>query len=100
MEKLRIIFDCMIFLQAILNEKSIAYKLFEYLEKNSFTLFVSRDILAEIMDVLSRPKLREKYSQVTDESTDKFLKQVLAKAVIIKTVPQNFYYSRDPKDEK
>lgn len=100
MEKLRIVFDCMIFLQAVLNEKSIAYKLFEYLENNYFSLFVSREILAEVMDVLSRPALRAKYSQVTDESTDKFLKQVLIKAVFIKNVPQNFRYSRDPKDEK
>ena len=100
MEKLRIIFDCMIFLQAILNEKSIAYKLFEYLENNFFTLFVSREILAEVMDILSRPALRAKYSQITDEATDKFLKRVLIKAVFIKNIPKNFRYSRDPKDEK
>lgn len=100
MEKLRIVFDCMIFLQAVLNEKSDSYKLFECLENNFFTLFVSREILAEIMDVLSRPPLRVKYSQITDESTDKFLKRVLVKAVFIKNVSSNFSYSRDPKDEK
>lgn len=83
-----------------MNEKSIAYKLFEYLENNFFTLFISREILAEVLDVLSRPVLRAKYSQITDESTDKFLKRVLIKAVFIKNIPPNFRYLRDPKDEK
>ncbi len=100
MGKLRIVGDCMLFLQAVLSKKSIAYKLFAHLQKNSFTLFISREILLEILDVLSRQKLREKYSQVNDESVEQFLKEVLKKAVIIKNVPATFQYPRDPKDEK
>jgi len=100
MGKSRVIFDCMIFLQAVLSGKSIAAKLFEYLETSSFTLFVSREILAEIIDVLSREPLRAKYTQVTDETVENFLKKVLKKAVLVKTVPAKFNYSRDPKDEK
>lgn len=100
MEKSRVVFDCMIFLQAVLSEKSIAFRLFEYLETNSFTLFVSREILVEVNDVLSRQSLRAKYLQVTDETVEKFLRRILQKAVLIKTVPSSFSYSRDPKDEK
>jgi uncharacterized protein len=100
MEKLRVVFDCMIFLQAVLSGKGIASKLFEHLEKNSFILFVSREVLTEIIDVLSREPLRAKYMQVTDEALENFLKRVLKKAVLIKTVPAKFNYSRDPKDEK
>ena len=100
MEKLRIVFDCMIFLQAVLNEKSIAFKLFECLEKSSFTLFFSQEILNEIVDVLHRPPLRAKYSQITDEVVEAFLSRVLQKAVFVKAVASKFKYSRDPKDEK
>lgn len=100
MEKLRIVFDCMIFLQAVLSKKSIAFKLFEYLDENSFTLFFSQEILDEIVDVLHRPLLRAKYSQITDEVVETFLSRVLKKAVFVKAVPTKFKYSRDPKDEK
>lgn len=100
MEKLRIIFDCMIFLQAVLSRKSVAYKLFEHLETNSFTLFISQEILDEIIDVLSRPKIRAKYSQITDELVETFLQRIVKKAVLIKSVSSTFQYSRDPKDEK
>jgi len=100
MEKLRIVLVCMIFLQAVLSKKSIAFKLFEYLESNSFRLFVSQETLDEVVDVLNRPPMRAKYSQITDESVENFLSRVLKKAVLIKTVSAKFKYSRDPKDEK
>ena len=100
MEKLRIVFDCMIFLQAVLNRKSVAYRLFEYLEANSFTLFVSHEVLDEVIDVLNRQPLRAKYLQITDEAVEKFLNRVLKKAILIKKTPTKFKYSRDPKDEK
>ncbi len=100
MEKLRIVFDCMIFLQAVLSKKSISFKLFEYLEENSFTLFLSQEILDEILNVLYRPPLRAKYSQITDEVVETFISRILKKAVFVKTVPSKFKYSRDPKDEK
>ena len=100
MEKLRIVLVCMIFLQAVLSKKSIAFKLFEYLESNSFRLFVSQETLDEVVDVLNRPPMRAKYSQITDESVENFLSRVLKKAVLIKTVSAKFKYSRDPMDEK
>lgn len=99
-EKLRVVFDCMIFLQAVMSRKSIAFKLFEYLEKNAFTIFVSNETLDEINDVLNRPHIRTKNPQITDEYVEAFLNRVLDKAVLIKSVPHGFSYSRDPKDEK
>ncbi|MDQ3131735.1 MAG: putative toxin-antitoxin system toxin component, PIN family [Acidobacteriota bacterium] len=99
-EKLRIVFDCMIFLQAVMSEKSVAFKLFDYLDGNAFTLFVSRETLAEVNDVLFRPDIREMNLQITDEYVQAFLERVLLKTVLIKSVPQKFNYPRDQKDEK
>ncbi len=100
MEKLRVIFDCMIFLQAVLSKKSIAFQLFENLHENRFILFISQDMLDEINDVLYRQKLRAKYSQVTDKLVEDFVSRVLKKTFFVKNVPSHFKYSRDPKDEK
>lgn len=80
MKRLRVVFDCMIFLQAVLSEKSIAFRLFEHLEADSFTLFVSREIFDEVNDVLNRQSTRARYRQVTDEIIEKFLNRVSEKS--------------------
>lgn len=100
MEKSKVVFDCMVFLQAVRSNESIAFKLFEYLEANTFILFVSREMLNEVNNVLARPYIRANNPQITDEYVKAFLNRVLKKAVLIKNVPIKFSYSRDPKDEK
>ena len=100
MEKLRVIFDCMIFLQVLISPKSVAFKLFEYLQKGNFILFINKEILAEVTNVLNRDYIRASNSQINDESVENFLDGVLRKTVFIKNVPSHFKYSRDPKDEK
>lgn len=100
MEKIRAIFDCMIFLQAAINEKSPAAELFRQVEKGTILLFISKEILLEIRDVLSRPKVRDKNPHLTDNYVKLFIGGVLQKAIRIKTIPPRFNYSRDPKDEK
>ncbi len=99
-EKPRVIFDCMIFLQAVLSKKSHAFRLFEELEQSRFSLLISREILDEVLDVLSRENLRIKYPQITDEVVEIFINLVLKKAIYAKFVSPKFKYSRDPKDEK
>jgi len=100
MEKLRVVFDCMIFLQAVMSEKSVAFKLFELMKENAFTLFISIEMLAEVKNVLSRPYIRTKNLQITDETVQTFLNRVLSKANLTNKIPKHFQYSRDPKDEK
>jgi putative PIN family toxin of toxin-antitoxin system len=99
MEKLRVVFDCMIFLQALISEKSIAFRLFENLEKNLFTLYVSNETISEVKNVLNRSYIRAKNPQITDENVEIFLSRFLKRSVLLKSVPPKFKYSRDPKDE-
>lgn len=100
MEKLRVVFDCMIFLQAAINQNSPAAELFRQVEQENLQLFVSSEILLEIKDVLARPKILLKNPHLTEGFVQLFLSRVLKKAVLVKNIPSKFSYSRDPKDEK
>lgn len=53
-EKLRVVFDCMIYLQAVLTETGLASSLFDLLDEDAFALFTSPEILNEVQDVLNR----------------------------------------------
>lgn len=95
-----VVYDCMLFLQGLISESGAAVKCFELFENGLVELFVSEEVLAEIKDVITRPKLQEKYSRLTNERADKLIEILRTKATVIKNVPQAFNYARDPKDEK
>ena len=60
---------------------------------------MSREILAEVRDVLARPRVRQQFSTLTDQLVDRFLVAIEAQAMIVSEVPPVFYFDRDPKDE-
>jgi putative PIN family toxin of toxin-antitoxin system len=62
-------------------------------------LFVGSEILAEVRDVLNRPKTRRKFPALTPESVDVFLLDLVSHATTLSTVPKVFSLARDPKDE-
>ena len=62
-------------------------------------VFVTEAILAEIEDVLNRPKLREKYSVLTDEKVDEVLQVIRAHSIIIENINQIYKFERDADDE-
>jgi len=87
-----VVIDTQIILRATLNERSLPGKLLfdlGYL----YTLAISPAVRAEIADVLSRPKLRQKFPGLTDESTARVLAVLDAGLQITPPV------SRDPKDD-
>jgi len=96
----RVVFDCMIFLQATANESGPAAALLRLVDRNVLSLFVSREILDEVRDVLSRSKIRKKSPDITRERVDALMIRVSDKAAIVDFIPQHFSYERDPKDEK
>lgn len=96
----RVVFDCMIYLQATISKSGPAAALLRLVETNAVTLFVSHDILEEVRDVVSRPKIRQKNPAITDERVDALLSRVAAKATLVGDVRKHFSYVRDPKDEK
>ena len=99
-ENFSAVFDCMIYLQAAVSEKSPAAELFRQVERGSVLLFVSNETLSEIRDVLTRLKVLIKYPHLTVEYVEIFLSRVLSKANLLNKIPKHFQYPRDPKDEK
>jgi putative PIN family toxin of toxin-antitoxin system len=62
-------------------------------------LFVSPDILAEVRDVLTRPKTLRRFPALTPEAVDVFLLDLAGHATTLPAVPKLFSLARDPKDE-
>jgi putative PIN family toxin of toxin-antitoxin system len=95
----RVVFDCMVYLQATVNESGPAAALVR-LVNDEIALFVSHEILEEVREVLARPKIRQRNPAITDERVDALLSRVADKATLLDDVRQHFTYARDPKDEK
>ncbi len=96
----RVVFDCMVYLQATVSESGPAAALLRLIDNDTLALFVSEDILEEVREVLSRPKIRKKNPEITDERVAVLITRVREKATVVDVVPRQFTYSRDPKDEK
>lgn len=94
--KIEAVYDCMIYLQATIDETNLAAKLFRLVENDKVSLFVSVDVLNEIRNVLSRPKVRAKNPHLTDEYITAFLEKILRKSQNIIKIPNYFNYTRDP----
>ncbi len=54
------VFDCGVFLQGLLSKSGPAVRCLELFENGQIRLVISEEVLAEITDVLSRPKLFRK----------------------------------------
>lgn len=98
-ETLKVVFDCGIFLQGLISKSGPAVACLELVEREQIKLVISEDTLAEIKDVLSRPRLREKNPDLTDEKVEQLIEMLLEKGDFIKNIPQHFKYTRDPDDE-
>jgi len=89
----------MVYLQAAAREESPAAACLRLAENHLVQLFVSRDILDEIKDVLSRPNIRARFSELTDEMVTAFVERLRKTADLIESVPRRFTYARDVDDE-
>jgi putative PIN family toxin of toxin-antitoxin system len=94
-----VVFDCGIFLQGLLSSSGPAVRCLELFEENRVRLVISEEILTEIRDVLSRPRLRQRNQNLTDAKVEDLIEMLLAKAEFVENVNKHFAYSRDPDDE-
>jgi putative PIN family toxin of toxin-antitoxin system len=97
--KVRAVFDCMIFLQGAARRESPAGMCLLLVELGAVKLCISKEITDEIRDVLTRPRMRQKFSSLTDQLVNRFRESLERQAVLISDVPRVFTYERDPKDE-
>ena len=96
----RAVFDCMIYLQATANEKSPAAALLRLVEQEEIVLYLSHEVIEEVKEVLSRPKLRASLPNINDVTVEALFKRLERIAVLVRQVPHVFEYARDLKDEK
>lgn len=99
MAKVKVIFDCNIFLQAFLSTKGAASKCFKSISDKLIELYICRDIFNEITDVLSRPEFQAKFPHATPENLSVFFEEIKEKAVFVQRVGKHFELLRDKKDE-
>jgi putative PIN family toxin of toxin-antitoxin system len=97
--QVRAVFDCMIFLQGAARREGPAGVCLLMVELGAVELFISREIVAEVREVLSRPRIREKFLSLTDDLVNHFLEAMTDRATMIQDVATAFTYERDPKDE-
>ncbi len=95
----KVVFDCNIFIQMALNPKGSAGRCRELVEEGKITLFVSPAVLAEVTDVLNRPKFKQLVPDLTQERIDSFIAEISGFSIPITNVPEEFRYERDPEDE-
>lgn len=98
-EKPRVVFDCNVLLQAAAREKSVAAKCLNLVESSLIHLYLSREVLAEVQDVLNRPEIRVHFPDLSDEIVGAFLKRLQKLSVLVRLVPKKFSYPRDEDDE-
>ena len=92
-----VVIDTQLILRATLNAKSLPARMLFQL-RNAYLLAVSPEVRAEVQDVLTRPKIRKKFPQITDNDVSRTM-AVLDGGLQVQpdSVP---VASRDPKDDK
>jgi hypothetical protein len=95
-EKIRAILDTQLFLRAVVNPASIPGKLI-YGLRRTYQLIASDAIMAEINDVLSRPKLRAKFKTLTQKRVAELLNEL--EDIEIVNPAEIPAVARDPKDD-
>ncbi len=93
------VFDCNIYLQAAARPNSPAGEYLRLAENGIIRLYISRDVLTEVSEVLRRPEIQDRFPDLTDKSIDLFLEKVRGFSHFIKKVPLKFRLSRDVGDE-
>jgi uncharacterized protein len=94
-----VVFDCNIFLQALVNPKGAAGACLALFESGEIELYVSAQVLAEVAEVLSRPQVRQLAPSLTLGTIEAFVENIRNKAICLRNVPDEYHFERDPKDE-
>src|SRR5437899_12924821 len=71
--KIRAVFDCMVFLQGTARRESLAGMCLLLVELGAVEVCILKEIIDEIRDVLMRPRVRQKFSSLTEDLVNQFL---------------------------
>ncbi len=93
---IRAVIDTQLFLRAAVNRRSLPAKIIFDLS-TAYDLIVSPAIVAEIKDVLNRPKLRLKFPSLTEGVVNEVFELLNAAETVNPAIVE--HVSRDPKDD-
>lgn len=96
---IRVVFDCMVFLQGAAREQSPAGACLKLAETGHVVLCLSGDVLNEFREVCSRQKLQKRFPSLTPQRVETVLMSLQSRALIPADVPKVYSYLRDPDDE-
>jgi putative PIN family toxin of toxin-antitoxin system len=94
-----VVFDCNIYLQAAVRETGPAFACLQLAEAGRVTLVTSREVIAEVADVLTRPIIRRKFPTLTPAYVSRYLARVATFAVLFDPIPPTAALTRDSKDQ-
>ncbi len=98
-DKFVVVFDTNVFLQALANTSGAAVRCLEYFEQGKIIIAISHATFDEVVEVLSRSHLRQKYPLLTDERIAALHERLVYHGIYLRRVSQHFSYPRDPDDE-
>lgn len=98
-DRVRVVYDCMVFLQGAARSSSPAGLCLSLAEKGFVELCLSKTILDEVGEVLRRPKVRVKFPTLDDELVSEFLRALRGFSTLFEDVTRELAFARDPKDE-
>ena len=93
----RVVFDCNIFLQALMSPEGPAGRCMQLAMDGAVLLFISPTVLEELRGVTSRPKVTVKL-KLAAERVREFLETIAIAATVIDRFPEPLVYAHDPDD--
>lgn len=94
----RVVFDCNIFVQALINSIGPAGGCVQAVADGRAILIWSSSIIDEVRRTTAHPKLRARYKHLNDHAVNELLERVARVAVLMDGAPDVFIYPRDPTD--
>ena len=95
---MRVVLDTSILVRALIKPSGSVGPVLEALRDGRYLALYSDPILEEIVDVLTRPRMRDKYG-ITDDDVETLLRLILVRGEALQPA-NSLSICRDPKDDK
>jgi putative PIN family toxin of toxin-antitoxin system len=95
---MRAVVDTNILVRAVIKPAGTVGPVLLRLRQGDYTLLYSRALLEELVDVLNRPRIRDKY-RLTDQDIQTVVSLILLRGEAV-TPAKQIKVCRDPKDDK
>lgn len=93
------IFDCNVFLQAMLSERGPSHACWQLVRQGAVKLDIAPFIVAEVLQ-LPRHKKLQRFTQFSSIIVERFIAELLTRAELHRDPPPRFVYPRDPDDAR